>query len=305
MRRIGVGQRLILVFIALVTAGAVVFYLRPVECARQMLYLRLALSGVKSGSVLVGGHRMHYDAVGPEGGAPVVLVHGLGGHAEDWINLAPFLTRAGYRVYLPDLPGFGRSEQPKDFSYSIPDQAEAVCGFMDAMGVKQVDLGGWSMGGWIVQQIAAKHPQRVKRLLLFDSAGLSVRPDWDTALFTPKNAGELEQLEKLLMPVPPKAPGFIATDMLRASDENAWVVRRALDSMLTGKDVTDTMLPELKMAVLLVWGELDRVTPVSLGEKMHGLIPQSQLEVFPGCGHLAPAQCADKLGPKVAEFLHE
>ena len=80
-------------------------------------------------------------------GPVVVLVHGLGGSAEDWRNLAPWLVKAGYRVYTPDLPGFGRSEQPSDFSYSVHDQAEMVAGFMDALGLKQVDLGGWSMGG--------------------------------------------------------------------------------------------------------------------------------------------------------------
>ena len=72
---------------------------------------------------------------------------GLGGRAEDWRSLAPYLAKAGYRVYMPDLPGYGRSEKPADFSYSVPDEAAVVVGFMDALGLKQVDLGGWSMGG--------------------------------------------------------------------------------------------------------------------------------------------------------------
>ena len=81
-----------------------------------------------------------------------------GRKAEDWHNLAPYLSKAGFRVYLPDLPGFGRSEKPADFSYSVSDQAEVVVGFLDALGLKQVDLGGWSMGGWIVQIVAAGIP---------------------------------------------------------------------------------------------------------------------------------------------------
>ena len=80
-------------------------------------------------------------------------------------------------------------------------------------------------------------------------------------------------------------------------------MRRALDSMLTGKDVTDSQLTQLKMPVLVVWGAEDRIFPLAQGRKMHSLIPQSQLEVVDGCGHLAPAQCADKIGPKVVEFL--
>ena len=63
-----------------------------------------------------------------------------------------------------------------------------VVGFMDALGLKQVELGGWSMGGWIVEIVAAEHPERVSRLMLFDAAGLNEKPDWNTDLFTPSTA---------------------------------------------------------------------------------------------------------------------
>ena len=150
---------------------------------------------------------MHYLAEGPAGGPAVVLVHGLGGRAEDWSNLAPVFRKGGFRVYMPDLFGFGRSEKPADFSYSVHDQARAVVDFMDALGLKQVDLGGWSMGGWIVQIVAGTHPERVKRLMVLDSAGLHEKPNWDTNLFMPKTAGELDELEALLMPHPQRDSG--------------------------------------------------------------------------------------------------
>lgn len=288
---------------AFILAIAIGFWERPVSYFNELLYFQMDVAGAQSDSVTVAGHRIHYYVQGPSGGPAVVLVHGLGGHAEDWRNLAPYLTHAGYRVYTPDLPGYGRSQQPTDFSYSIPDEVGVVVGFMDAMGLKQVDLGGWSMGGWIVQRVAYEHPERVRRLILFDSAGLYETPAWNTALFTPESTGELDELDALLMPHPPKVPGFIARDILRKSSENAWVIQRALKTMLTGHDSTDSVLPQLKMPVLIVWGELDRITPLSQGEKMHRLVPQSQLDVIEGCGHLAPVQCADKIGPGFVEFL--
>ncbi len=185
----------------------------------------------------------------------------------------------------------------------MPDEAAAVVGFLDALGLKQVDLGGWSMGGWIVQRVAGDHPERVRRLMLFDSAGLYERPAWDTALFTPRAPAELDQLDALLMPNPPKVPGFIARDVLRISRQHAWVIRRALDTMLTGQDVTDKLLPQLKMPVLIVWGSEDKITPLNEGKKIHLLVPQSEFEVVPGCGHLAPVQCAGQIGPKVVGFV--
>ena len=154
------------------------------------------------------GYRVHYYALGPDGGRVAVLVHGLGGRAEDWQKLAPQLAKAGFRVYLPDLPGYGESEKPANFSYSVSDEAKIVVGFLDALGLQQVDLGGWSMGGWIVQLAAADHPERVRKLMLFDSAGLYVKPDWDTSLFTPDSAAEIDKLDTLLMPNPPPRTGI-------------------------------------------------------------------------------------------------
>jgi pimeloyl-ACP methyl ester carboxylesterase len=293
------------VLVALAAIGALTFWVRPIGCFNELMYARLALAGVESHSVPVAGHRVHYYAEGPSGGQVVVLVHGLGGRAEDWRNLAPYFAKAGFRVYLPDLPGYGRSEQPADFSYSVPDEAEAVVGFLDALGLKQVDLGGWSMGGWIVQRVAGEHPGRVRRLMLFDSAGLYEKPAWDTRLFTPVSDTDLNQLDALLMPNPPKVPEFIAEDILRRSRKNAWIIHRALNTMLTGKDATDNLLPGLKMPVLIVWGAEDHITPLHLGEKMHRLVPQSGLDVIPGCGHLAPVQCAVQIGPKVVEFVRQ
>ncbi len=293
----------IVVVVTLIVAVSGGFWFRPLSYFNGLTYVQMRLGGAKSQYIAVSGHRMHYFVWGPQAGAPVVVVHGLGDRGEDWRNLAPYLVRTGHRVYMPDLFGHGRSDRPADFSYSVPDEANAVLGFMNTQGLMQVDLGGWSMGGWIVQYFAANHAERVKRLIVFDSAGLYEKPSWNTDLFTPVSAMELDQLDALLMPHPPAVPGFIADDILRVSRERAWIIRRALDSMMAGNDATDKLLPQLKMPVLIVWGAEDHIMPLSQGETMHRLVPQSQMAVVEGCGHLAPVQCADKMGVTVAHFL--
>jgi pimeloyl-ACP methyl ester carboxylesterase len=291
--------------LALALLAGTGFYLRPVSYLNAWAYLYEDLSGIESRSVGVAGHRVHYLAEGPTNGPVVVLVHGLGANAEYWSNLAPYLAKTGFRVYIPDLLGYGRSERPADFSYSVREEAAVVVGFMDALGLKQVELGGWSMGGWIAVLVAAQHPERVSRLVLFDSAGLNVPPTFDTALFRPSTVAQLDELKALLSPQPQPIPAFIARDILRNFRRNGWVVERALATMLTAQDVIDNLLPQLKMPVLLVWGSLDRVTPLDRGETMHRLIPQSQLDVFPGCGHMAPIECSAALGPKVVAFAQQ
>jgi pimeloyl-ACP methyl ester carboxylesterase len=204
---------------------------------------------------------------------------------------------------MPDLPGYGRSQRPENFSYSVRDEAGVVIGFLNALGLKQVDLGGWSMGGWVVQIVASEAPERIARLMLFDSAGLYAAPDWDTHLFTPTTADQLAQLEALLTPHPDAIPGFVSRDILRIARQHRPVMSRAMAAMLTGRDVTDGMLPQLKMPVLIVWGAQDHIVPVDQAQKMHRLVPQSQLDIVAGCGHMAPVECAGDIGPKIVAFV--
>jgi pimeloyl-ACP methyl ester carboxylesterase len=303
MKRMKIIRRTgIALFVLLLIAGGY-FYLHPVNCFRAQMYLSEFLHGEASHSVVVDGNRIHYLEAGPSAGPQLVLVHGLGGSTEDWRELTPALARAGFHVYMPDLLGYGRSARPASFTYAVRDEAEFVARFMDAMGIRQADVGGWSMGGGIVQHLAFRHPQRVRRLILFDSAGLWERPQWDVQLFTPQSPAELGALNSLLMPSPPPVPGFVADDVLRGSRANAWVIHRALEAMLTGQDATDKILPQLKMPVLIVWGTRDRILPIEQGRKMQSLLPDGQLLTVEGCGHLAPVQCPEKILPGLIEFL--
>ena len=295
--------RVLLAVLALAAIAGAGFYLRPVSYFNARTYIQEHFAGFENHSVNIEGYRMHYLAMGPASGPAVILVHGLGGHAEDWWNVAPVLAQAGFRVYMPDLIGFGRSQRPTDFSYSVRDQAAVIVAFMDTLGLKQADLAGWSMGGWIVQLIASDHPERVSKLILIDSVGLNIKPAWDTGLFTPTSPQQLDELDALLMPDPPVIPAFIVRDILRISRRNAWVIKRALATMKTGQDVTDNLLPRLKMPVLIIWGSLDQIAPVDQAQTMHKLIPQSQLDVIPSCGHMVPLQCGAEMDSRVLLFV--
>jgi pimeloyl-ACP methyl ester carboxylesterase len=204
------------------------------------------------------------------------------------------------------LPGYGRSQWPKDAQYTIPELTGAVEAFMDNMQLRESDLGGWSMGGWIALRVALDEPQRIRRLMVFDSAGLRFDLKWDTSLFEPNTAEKLRALNNLLMPTPPpEVPGFIARGIFRYVAQHGWVVRRNMDSMLTERSLLDGKLGLLKMPMLIVWGKQDHLIPVSVGEAMHREAPQSELEVFDGCGHLLPEMCASRVAPVVEGFLDE
>jgi pimeloyl-ACP methyl ester carboxylesterase len=302
---IGSTRRFNLVFgFVLLLAGlgfGVLAWRNPLWLVDQQVDARLRLHGVHSEFVTVNGYKMHYLVGGT--GRPLVLVHGLGSRAADWANLIPRLIAGGHRVYAVDLLGYGRSAQPRDVDYSISQQAAMVEGFLDSQHLQQVDLAGWSMGGWISMQVALQQPQRVRRLVLLDSAGLRFTLGFDPALFRPESPNDLAQLQELLVPHPHPLPEFLAMAMLRRGDDIGWVVRRSVDSMMTGKDLVDGKLGALTMPVLIGWGDQDRLIPLSVGYRLHAEILQSELDVYANCGHLAPGQCAAQVAPSVLDFL--
>jgi pimeloyl-ACP methyl ester carboxylesterase len=262
----------------------------------------LATLGVHGHTTMIEGASIHYLEGGE--GEPVVLVHGLGGSAElDWTKLIPQLVRGGHHVFALDLPGFGDSSRPDDRSYSIPEQARVVETFLAAQHLEHVALAGDSMGGWIASTVALSPAHRVGRLILFDSPGLTFHPTFDVQLFTPRTIGEVDALLALLFPQAPAFPDFIKQDLIRETERDGWVIQRAVASMMTGADVLDRRLAELRIPTLIVWGKQDALTPLSLGEAMHRVMPQSVLEVFDGCGHISVITCTDRIGPRIVDFL--
>jgi pimeloyl-ACP methyl ester carboxylesterase len=179
-----------------------------------------------------------------------------------------------------------------------------VEGFLDSQHLQQVDMAGWSMGGWIAMKVALQHPERIRRLVLLDSAGLRFKLGFDPALFQPESPTDLAALEELLVPHPRPLPGFLAMAMLRRGDDIGWVVRRSVQSMMTGDDLVDGKLGALTMPVLIGWGEEDRLIPLSVGYRLHTEILQSELDVYANCGHLAPGQCVGQVAPSVVDFLN-
>jgi pimeloyl-ACP methyl ester carboxylesterase len=299
----GVVFRALLALACFVAGLGMFVWFRPLEVLFTLAQAALRLDGIRSEYVRVDGYRIHYYVGGS--GKPIVLVHGLGGRSEDWTVLIPHLVRAGYRVYALDLLGYGRSARPQDAAYSIPQEAGIVEQFMAVQGLKQTDLAGWSMGGWVAMRVALDEPQAIRRLIVYDSAGLRFDLAYDPAVFWADTPTKLATLNELLSPgKPPAMAGFIQRAVLRALARNGWVIQRSLRSMMTGADLVDGRASALKMPFLIVYGKQDHITPVALGYALHAEVPQSVLEIYDGCGHLAPRECVPRIGPRTVAFLN-
>ena len=298
--------RLLLLVVALGLAFGLVFYERPLWVQQQATHLSLFFHRVQSNYVMTPSGRVHYyeaESRIPGGGIPLVLVHGLADRDESWAPMLERLKKAGFHVYAPDLLGYGRSPHPSGSDYSISTQEQFVVDFIHSLGLQKTDIGGWSMGGWITLQLALDHPDLIDRVVVYDSAGLRHQVAGGPNVFHPADGAALQRLANLLEPEAKPLPRFVRRDALRSLAENQWVVDRSMASMLTGKDLLDTRLSGFTEPLLIVWGGDDDLLPLALGQKMHELVPQSELAIIAGCGHLAPKTCPARVASATADFL--
>lgn len=132
------------------------------------------VEGVEHIYVNAGGLRMHVAASGPEGGDPVMLLHGWPQHWWLWRKVMPELAAAGYRVYAPDLRGLGWSEATEHFAdYDKRQFARDILALIDALEIDTVKLAGHDWGGWTGFMLCLAHPERVDRYL-----AMNIPPPW-------------------------------------------------------------------------------------------------------------------------------
>jgi pimeloyl-ACP methyl ester carboxylesterase len=298
--------RLLVTLVLLGLVGALIFYKRPTWVLLQQVHMNLFLARVQSNYVAMPEGRVHYYEAEPRipgGGIPLVLVHGLADRDESWAPMLIRLKRAGFHVYAPDLLGYGRSPKPANSDYSIATQEQFVQDFIQAIGLQRPNIGGWSMGGWIVLKLAADHPDLVDRVVVYDAAGLNFNPGRGAALFHPNSGADIQALYKLLEPEAKPIPPFVLRDLMRQKDQGQWVVDRSVAAMETGKALLDAQMPTFQDPLLIVWGSDDHLIPLAVGEKMHQLDPSSELDIIQGCGHLAPKVCPARVAEATADFL--
>lgn len=290
--------------VAGLVAGAI-FYWNPLGVNDRVIRYHMWRANVRSEFVDAGGYRLHYfEAVPPDGtaGTPLVLIHGLGSRGEDWSSMIPALAAAGFHVYVPDLLGYGRSATP-NVAYSVSLEEGVVLDYMRAIGLARANFNGWSMGGWIAAKIALDHPEMVDRLVLDDSAGLTIQPSFARDAFVPTDAAGLSRLMALLSPHPATFPPFVVRATLRRIAHDGKIVQQSMDSMEAGGDLLDMRLGGIAQPTLILWGTEDKLLPIAVGEEMHGKIPGSVFESVEGCGHLAPAECPGPVLAGTIQFL--
>lgn len=219
----------------------------------------------------VGDYEIHSLEFGDAAEA-VVLLHGLSGSARWWHRNVPGLATR-YRVILPELVGFGGTPVG-DHVPSMAETADLLDGWMRAMRLGRVNLIGHSMGGQISIHLAARHPDRLERLVLVDAAGV---PRARTPRALLRFAVELLPLWHW------GDPGFLPTIVRDTWSAGPRTVAGAIRHIL--RDDVRPLLPRITAPALIVWGERDTLVPLVDARTFRDLIPRAELAVLRGAAH--------------------
>ncbi len=264
-------------------------------------------------SVVAAGLRTNYHDMGS--GYPVILIHGSGPGVSAWANwrlAMPELAKFR-RVLAPDMAGFGYTERPESFCYTLDQWVKQAIGFLDALDLKQVDLVGNSFGGALSLALAIRHPQRVRRLVLMGAAGLNfeLTPGLDAVWgYTPS----VENMKAIM--------DWFAFDSSFMSDGLAQLryeasmrpgVQEAYAAMfppprqrwIQSLASPEEQIQALSHETLVIHGREDRVVPYQTSLKMSQLIPRAQLHIYGQCGHWTQIEHAERFVKLVNDFLAE
>lgn len=256
------------------------------------------------GFVAVGGRSLRHCITRGVGDA-VVFVHGFGGSLESWQETFAALAATGRTVAALDLPGHGESSTDVG-SGSLEELADAVLGYLDALGLDHVHLVGHSMGAAVCLVLADRVPQRVRSLTLIGPAGIGqkINADFIRGFMTASSREQLEPLLGLLFADPAFVTPTFIEQMLRPKQRAgvAEALARIAGSRYPGTPSGGSLRDVAgRVPTLVIWGAEDAVIPPPAAAEFAA--PGVELHVLPGRGHMVQIEAAAEVNQLVAAFL--
>ncbi len=270
--------------------------------------------------VNVDGARVHYQEFGHASDPPMILVHGYTASVYVWKTVAPMLAEEGFRVIAIDLLGFGFSDKPRAFDYTIQSQARMISRFMSRMGIGRAVIVGSSYGGAVSLSLTLDYPEIVEKLVLVDAV-CNDEPKNHPILRLASVPGIGESLTPFLidskMFLKMRMQGTLAkANHELITDERIESVRRPLSAadghhavLATSRnwhaDRLEQDAHQIDQQTLIIWGDQDTVIPIKNGYKLHEDILHSRFVVLKDCGHVPQEEKSELFTELVSEFCHD
>lgn len=246
-------------------------------------------------------------------GPTILMLHGIGGGHRAFAPQVETFAAAGYRAVAWDMPGYGHSApiEPYTFKGLAQSCIRLIESLMHAQGGGGLILLGHSMGGMVAQEVVARRPELVTRLILCGTSPAFGKPDGDwqrefiAQRTAPLDAGQtMTDLAQTLVPQmigPGALPEGVALATHCMAHVHASTYRQALQALVTFDRKAN--LPNIHVPTLLVAGEFDKNAPPAVMQKMAGLIPRSSYVELRGVGHLQNLEAPEDFDGAVLNFL--
>ena len=255
--------------------------------------------------VEVHGHAVAYERIG--NGPVLVLLHGFTQDSRVWRPQLESLSDQ-FTLIAWDAPGAGQSPDPPE-GFGISDWAHSLAGLLDACGVQQAHILGLSWGGLLAQEFSRRYAERAQSLILADTyAG------WKGSLPEPMPQERLAAcLQDAALPpsdfVRKYLPGMfserppheIQEHLARIMADFHPVGFQLMATALAQADTRD-LLPHIRVPTLLVWGDADKRSPMSVAYQMRDALPTARLAVISGAGHLSNLEAPTQFNAEVRAF---
>jgi 3-oxoadipate enol-lactonase len=238
-------------------------------------------------------------------GEVLILVHGLGGTADNWRGqmeaLAPYC-----RVIAPDLRGHGQSGYRADEPVSVRVFADDVMALLDQLGVARAHFCGLSMGGMIVLEIFVRHPFRLNSLILADTTAFFPPPQALAAILKHFDHLDLARWGQVMasLLLRRQAPAALRQEVARMLAANRPdLYRQGLIAAFEGD--YRWMLSQIDLPTLVLVGEEDQATPIGYARLLHEHIKNSTLQIIPDAGHYSSLENPAAFNRQLVRHLQE
>ncbi len=231
-------------------------------------------------------------------GRPIVVLHGLMGGLSNFQGVFNYFPENGYKVVIPELPIYDLSL----INTNVGNLAKFLKEFLDHMGLKDVILVGNSLGGHIGLVFTKMYPEYVDGLVLTGSSGLYESGMGESY---PKR-GDYEYIKQKAQNVfydPNVATKEMVDEVYNTVNDRRRVIKTLAIAKSAIRHNMAKDLPNIKIPACIIWGKDDIVTPPSVGEDFHKLLPNSTLYWIDKCGHAAMMEHPDAFNAYVQEWL--
>lgn len=273
--------------------------------------LEASLFGFEQKKIDIGELSLsYYESDRSDDKPTLLMLHGYSADKDVWPRFARHLVD-DYHIIIPDFAGHGDTGFNESWDYSTPKQAERILKLMDKLAIDQAHLVGNSMGGFIAAQFSKNYPQRILSAMLIDPAGVysAELSDMGKMLVKGRNPFEVHNSEEfaefypMTMATPPWLPGFVLSAIDETYQQRLPQLRHIFADFHE-KNMLDSQLHEIKTPVLLLWGDKDRLIHVSSVDVWKAGVPDIQVEVWEGIGHMPMVEEPEKTAVLYKNFLN-